>query len=69
MKTELERRETSPSAVASVAIETLEDYDLAKRRIELLRNGECPAQREGELAALCDAVRAWDKTHDYVTRW
>ena len=69
MKTELHRQETKAAAVVSVAIETLEDYDLAKHRVDLLREGKCQPQHEGELAALCEAIRAWDVTHDYVTRW
>lgn len=69
MKTEIDYGTSGAASIRKATIETLEDYDLANRRIEVLRAAKRDSNLECELAALCDAVRSWDKTHDFVTRW
>lgn len=65
MKTKLEHgqgdpRETTPT----FTIETIEDYQLAKKRIAALAKGTYNGDADRELDALKKAVTAWDAKHD-----
>ncbi len=44
-------------------IETVEDYECAKRRIEGLRDSTRGDDEEHELQALVEAVQRWDADH------
>ena len=44
-------------------IETVEDYGLAKHRIESLKDSTRGDDEEQELQALIDAVERWDADH------
>lgn len=62
MKTTIRRGPDSCRSDPPVfSLETIEDYALAKRRIEALRVQDGSSYRE--LAALRDAVRIWETEH------
>ena len=50
-------------------IETVEDYELATRRIATLGSGSQDASTEREREALLTAIKDWDATHDDATGW
>lgn len=52
-----------------VRIETVDDYELATRRIAALQDSTRGDAEEHELQALLNAVKRWDAKHDDATRW
>ncbi|KPF71792.1 hypothetical protein IP69_04665 [Bosea sp. AAP35] len=50
-------------------IETIEDYELATRRIADLDACARAEADERERQALLQAVARWDRSHDDATRW
>ena len=54
---------------AAFKIETLEDYELASRRIATIASGPQDASTEREHKALAAAIQAWDLKHDDASGW
>jgi len=54
---------------AHVGIESVEDYELATRRIAALDKATRGESEDRELAALLEAVKRWDGKHDDATGW
>ncbi|MGL4444988.1 MAG: hypothetical protein ACRCU1_15290 [Alsobacter sp.] len=50
-------------------LETIEDYELATRRIAVLDAGARSEDEERERQALIAAVGEWDRRHDDATGW
>lgn len=69
MKTEIEHEKSGATSRCRFTIETVEDYELAKRRIDVLRASGTDSSVERELTALQNAVRCWNNEHDYLVRW
>lgn len=70
MKTKIQHGDDDGrSGTPTFTIETLQDYELAKRRIAALSDCTKDDNAERELTALMKAVRVWDKEHDFLTRW
>lgn len=46
-----------------IGIETAEDYERARHRVESLRDSTRGEDEEHELQALLDALRRWDAEH------
>lgn len=65
MKTKVEHKtdEVEPGK-PRFTIETIEDYELAKRRIAALADTTSGEEEEHEHDALVTAVKAWDAKHD-----
>ncbi|RDJ19949.1 hypothetical protein DWF00_20245 [Bosea caraganae] len=65
MKTRIEQKTgETESGTPHFTIETVEDYELAKRRIAALDDATRGEDEEQEHAALVKAVRSWDEKHD-----
>ncbi|KRE05924.1 hypothetical protein ASE63_06315 [Bosea sp. Root381] len=54
---------------AHIVIETVEDYELATRRIAALDKSIRGTSEDCELEALLEAVKQWDRRHDDATGW
>lgn len=55
--------------IATFRIETIEDYEMATRRVATLGRGTRDGSTEREREALLAAIRAWDAKHDDATGW
>lgn len=54
---------------AHITIESVEDYEVATRRIAALDKATRGESENRELEALLEAVRQWDSRHDDATKW
>ncbi|SEF85527.1 hypothetical protein [Bosea lathyri] len=50
-------------------IDTIDEYELATRRIAALESATRGEAEEQELDALLEAVKLWDAKHDDATGW
>ncbi len=64
MKTKIEHGQDNPRTGAPrFTIETIEDYELARKRVDGLAAGTKNGDADRELEALRDAIAAWDAAH------
>lgn len=54
---------------ARITIESVEDYELATRRIAALDKASRGESEDCELEALLEAVKRWDRKHDDASGW
>lgn len=70
MRTELKHGSSSGDEdTAAFQIETLQDYEMATRRVATLSSGPQDASTEREQKALLAAIKAWDTRHDDASSW